>query len=217
MYSYHYNTTLAHGDDLSINSIPPSSALSDADFSTVTYPYSLIPDPQAETLIASSLTPDAPTSWFYFAGHWGDQAYPSSDPRQYRIFSEKAYSSGPLGPRFKALGRHTVCPHASDCEIRDSIEPRWALRLFFDWLAAAGIVWISVGLGLAIRNCWRASGCRCFGTSEAEKERRRDRKGKGKWTEDVDDVVDVEEALRERERDPLLRDMDEASNFWARG
>ena len=186
MYSYHYNTTLAHGDDRTINSIP-SSSLSDSDFSTLTYPYSLIPDPQANTLAPSSLTPNAPTSWFYFAGHWGDHAYPASDPRQYHIFSEKAYSSGPLGPRFKALGRHTVCPHANDCEIRESIEPRWALRLFFDWLAAAGLIWIVIGLGLAVRSCVRC----CWGGGSAG--RKANKKGK-KREQDVEDG----------ERQPLL-------------
>ncbi|KAJ9623970.1 Vacuolar protein sorting-associated protein 62 [Taxawa tesnikishii (nom. ined.)] len=60
-------------------------------------------------LRSSLLTPRAPTSWFYYRGHWGDKFYPLSDPRQYRFAGQYHYVSGPSGPRYKNLGRKDVC------------------------------------------------------------------------------------------------------------
>lgn len=62
-----------------------------------------------DTLRASTNTPHAPTQWFYFAGHWGDKSYPLNDDRQYGFVGEFHYVNGPLGPRFKNLGRRKVC------------------------------------------------------------------------------------------------------------
>lgn len=70
-----------------------------------TYTY----DHLTETLRASNMTPHAPTRWFYFNGHWGDKFYPLSDDRQYGLLGEYHYVNGPLGPRFKNLGRRKVC------------------------------------------------------------------------------------------------------------
>lgn len=134
IYSYHYNTTAAAGTDHTIRSLP---------------------DTLANTLMPSSLTPDAPTSWFYFGGHWGDKYYPRSDHRQYQLGTEKAYVSGPFGPRFKALGRRAVCPR-DDCVIKDSIAPRnWALRIFIDYLFAVGIIWLIAGIVISSMWCCR--------------------------------------------------------------
>ena len=64
--------------------------------------------------------PDAPTGWFFFNGHWGDKGYEMEDPRQYEFVGQKHYVSGPVGPRFKALGRKHICPrYEGDCLVRD--------------------------------------------------------------------------------------------------
>ncbi|WEW57953.1 Vacuolar protein sorting-associated protein 62 [Emydomyces testavorans] len=90
------------------------------------YTYSLHND----TLHASTLTPHSPTGWFYFLGHWGDKIYPLSDSRQYTFAGQYHYVSGPLGPRFKDLGRRKLCQGSEEaaCVIRGEIgsvdEPR---------------------------------------------------------------------------------------------
>jgi hypothetical protein len=75
--------------------------------------------PTALTPAASN--PDAPTSWFFFAGPWGDALYPLSDPRQWRLFGQYHYHTGPLGPRWKNLARHRVC-QTERCRILWSLE-----------------------------------------------------------------------------------------------
>lgn len=57
----------------------------------------------------------SPTAWLQYVGHWGDERYPDSDPRQDEIFGIDAtarYSSGPTGPQDKQLNREEVCPKA---------------------------------------------------------------------------------------------------------
>lgn len=66
-------------------------------------------DLRNDTLRASNLTPTAPTEWFHFAGHWGDKQYPLDDSRQYLFAGNYHYVSGPLGPKFKNLGRKKIC------------------------------------------------------------------------------------------------------------
>ena len=91
-----------------------------------TYTYTVATD----TLRASNITPHSPTEWFYYAGHWGDKRYPLSDSRQYRFAGQYHYVNGPLGPRFKNLGRKRVCqnpPEDRPCVIRESIE-EWVPR-----------------------------------------------------------------------------------------
>lgn len=66
------------------------------------------------------------TGWFYFAGHWGDKFYPLGDRRQYRFGGQYHFVNGPLGPRWKHLGRPYVCPGADDdlqrqCLVRDVV------------------------------------------------------------------------------------------------
>jgi len=69
------------------------------------YSYNL----SSSLLLPSSQTPLAPTEWFYFDGRWGDKFYPISDTRQYSIGTESHYVTGPLGPRWKHLGRKGMC------------------------------------------------------------------------------------------------------------
>ena len=77
----------------------------DPALNVLTYTYDHLHD----TLRASNHTPEAPIEWFYFAGHWGDKFYPLDDKRQYGVVGEYHYVNGPLGPRFKHLGRRKVC------------------------------------------------------------------------------------------------------------
>jgi hypothetical protein len=78
---------------------------------------------KSDLLRASNVTPNAPTEWFYFNGHWGDKFYPLGDRRQYRFAGQYHYVNGPLGPRFKHLNRRKVCQGADTdrCIIKDSI------------------------------------------------------------------------------------------------
>jgi hypothetical protein len=80
--------------------------------------YSFTYDYQTDRLLASNLTPNAPVGWFYFAGHWGDKFYPLSDARQYRFVGQYHYVNGPLGPRFKNLGRQEICQGNGECVLK---------------------------------------------------------------------------------------------------
>ncbi|KAJ6135938.1 hypothetical protein N7512_001098 [Penicillium capsulatum] len=90
-------------------------------------------DYNSDTLRSSNFSPSAPTEWFYFDGHWGDKYYPLGDSRQYRFAGQYHYVNGPIGPRWKRLGRRKMCqgPDDAPCVIRDWIgdgmrAPRWA-------------------------------------------------------------------------------------------
>lgn len=86
--------------------------------------YSYTYDYGADKLRSSTLNPQAPISWFYFLGHWGDKFYPLSDPRQYRFVGQYHYVNGPIGPRFKRLGRKHICQgdESEPCNIRTWFE-----------------------------------------------------------------------------------------------
>ena len=73
-----------------------------------------------DTLTPDVRTLDAPTEWFFFNGHWGDKLYPLDDRRQYEFAGQYHYVTGPLGPRFKHLGRRKVCqgPYKNTCDVR---------------------------------------------------------------------------------------------------
>jgi len=73
------------------------------------------------SLVPAASNADLPTSWFHFEGSWGDDIYPLSDPRQWRLFGEYHYITGPLGPKAKRLERRKVC-QTEKCTIVDSIE-----------------------------------------------------------------------------------------------
>jgi hypothetical protein len=73
------------------------------------------------SLTPAASNPDLETSWFHFKGPWGDDIYPLSDPRQWRLFGEYHYITGPLGPKAKRLDRRKVC-QTDKCNIVDSIE-----------------------------------------------------------------------------------------------
>lgn len=73
------------------------------------------------SLVPASSNPTAPTSWFHFAGPWGDELYSLSDERQWRLFGQYHYVTGPMGPKFKRLGRQTVC-QSTKCRILYSIQ-----------------------------------------------------------------------------------------------
>lgn len=76
---------------------------------------------QPASLIPASSNPGAPTSWFHFEGPWGDELYSLGDERQWRLFGQYHYVSGPMGPKFKRLGRRTVC-QKDKCRMLHSIE-----------------------------------------------------------------------------------------------
>jgi hypothetical protein len=60
----------------------------------------------------------SPIGFFYFMGHWGDKFYPLSDSRQYRFLGQYHYVNGPLGPRFKNLGRKEICQGNGECVLK---------------------------------------------------------------------------------------------------
>ncbi|KXX79511.1 putative vacuolar protein sorting-associated protein TDA6 [Madurella mycetomatis] len=79
------------------------------------------PTQERTSLTPAASNPDVPTSWFHFEGPWGDDVYPLSDRRQWRLFGEYHYITGPLGPKAKWLDRRKVC-QTEKCTILDSIE-----------------------------------------------------------------------------------------------
>ena len=89
-------------------------------FASYHYDY-LADESSTDSLQPSSLNPKSPTSWFYFNGHWGDKFYGLDDKRQYRIAGQYHIVNGPVGPRFKNLGRKTVCYSKGSCTILESI------------------------------------------------------------------------------------------------
>lgn len=99
----------------------------DPALNTLAYTY----DYQDDLLLATTVNPEAPISWFYFAGKWGDKIYPLSDDRQYTFAGQYHYVNGPLGPKYKNLGRKNVCQSDKDpCFVKriiggDTIPLRW--------------------------------------------------------------------------------------------
>jgi hypothetical protein len=90
-----------------------------------TYAYFYDPEANDEGNITSSLipaasNPEAPTDWFHFSGAWGDETYDLCDKRQWRLFGQYHYVSGPQGPKFKKLDREKVCS-SDNCKIVKSI------------------------------------------------------------------------------------------------
>ncbi|KAL8720430.1 MAG: hypothetical protein Q9225_002720 [Loekoesia sp. 1 TL-2023] len=79
----------------------------------------------SDHLSASTFTPHAPIEWFYFNGHWGDKFYPLDDDRQYMFAGQYHYVNGPLGPRWKHLGRRKVCQgrYEDPCVVHNWLPP----------------------------------------------------------------------------------------------
>ncbi|KAI0855240.1 vacuolar sorting-associated protein [Xylaria cubensis] len=86
-------------------------------FRSYWYDYSA---PEGEGLEPTQENPEAPTGWFHFRGRWGDKLYGLDDTRQWRLFGQYHYVTGPQGPKFKNLGRRKVCQN-SRCRIIHSI------------------------------------------------------------------------------------------------
>jgi hypothetical protein len=160
LFSYHYTPT---GDDETLTSLPVTpSPNSPSYFTTDFISSTTFPNDTAivgDILTPTSLTPNAPTSWFIYSGCWGDKEYPSDDPRQYHaaIVGEKHYVSGPRGPRFKALGRKNVCPRDT-CVLKSTVEPRiWIVNAVYDWVVVCVTFLIVCGFaatGYSIAKCW---------------------------------------------------------------
>lgn len=72
------------------------------------------------SLTPAASNPEAPTDWFHFAGPWGDELYDLADTRQWRLFGQYHYVTGPQGPKFKKLDREKVC-QTDRCRIVKSI------------------------------------------------------------------------------------------------
>ena len=106
-YAYHLNTSATHDQDAE---------------STLRATSNLPLSTRRESLQPASRNPAAPTGWFWFTGHWGDKFYELWDWRQWRFVGQYHYVNGPLGPRFKNLGRSKVCQSGLTCTILDSIE-----------------------------------------------------------------------------------------------
>ncbi|CAD6444453.1 d894d148-fdc2-4c93-abec-e2559183732f [Sclerotinia trifoliorum] len=102
--AYFYNTSLTHNVD--------------ARFATSNFPVQTM----ADSFQPAAQNPDAPTGWFWFNGHWGDKFYELSDWRQWRFVGQYHYVNGPLGPKFKNLGRSRVCQSGLKCILVDSLE-----------------------------------------------------------------------------------------------
>lgn len=101
-YAYHFDYTVGDDND------------TEEEFSSISEP---------RGLIAASKNPQAPTSWFHYRGKWGDQVYTLADPRQWRLFGQYHYVTGPGGPRFKALNRTQLCP-SEKCNLLYELDPK---------------------------------------------------------------------------------------------
>lgn len=116
-YAYHLNTSLTHDVDAKLfPSTHGHGALSGESLHSLQVHHS------TDVFTPAKCNPDAPTSWFWFKGHWGDKFYELSDERQWRFAGQYHYVNGPLGPRFKNLGRSRVCQSGKQCRMLDSIE-----------------------------------------------------------------------------------------------
>jgi hypothetical protein len=102
--AYHYNTSITH--DVDARSALSTGALTEAHHVSF--------QPAADN-------PKAEVGWWWFNGQWGDKFYKLSDRRQWRFAGQYHYVNGPLGPRFKNLGRSRVCQSRGSCTIVDSL------------------------------------------------------------------------------------------------
>lgn len=75
------------------------------------------------SLVPAASNPDAPTSWFHYDGYWGDRLYTLADDRQWRLFGQYHYVTGPTGPKFKLLNRAKMCQRVQ-CRILYKLDPK---------------------------------------------------------------------------------------------
>lgn len=75
----------------------------------------------ADGLEPTKENPGEPTDWFHYEGPWGDKLYGLDDARQWRLFGQYHYVTGPLGPKFKNLEREKMCI-LWNCRILQSLE-----------------------------------------------------------------------------------------------
>lgn len=73
------------------------------------------------SLTPAAENPDLATGWFHFVGPWGDALYGLGDPRQWRLFGQYHYVTGPEGPKAKHLDRSKVC-QTDRCRILWSLD-----------------------------------------------------------------------------------------------
>ncbi|TAQ90957.1 hypothetical protein B7494_g711 [Chlorociboria aeruginascens] len=117
-YAYYFNTSKTHHMDAKVFPSTPMSrdkvSISEDDH---------LPKPNMPGVLEpASHNPDAPTSWFWYSGHWGDKFYELRDWRQWRFFNQYHYVNGPFGPRFKNLGRSKVCQSRGGCTLIEDLE-----------------------------------------------------------------------------------------------
>lgn len=77
----------------------------------------------APSLVPAASNPAAPTAWFHYKGAWGDELYALADGRQWRLFGQYHYVTGPKGPKFKRLGRSKLCGKPK-CRLLYKLDPK---------------------------------------------------------------------------------------------
>ncbi|KOS21436.1 putative vacuolar protein sorting-associated protein TDA6 [Escovopsis weberi] len=105
-YAYHYDYTREREEDVAEQEVLTDVGLLD----------------DTHSLTPAAKNPDAPTSWFHYRGRWGDEVYTLADRRQWRLFGQYHYVTGPSGPKFKHLERAKMCQTIS-CKILYEIDP----------------------------------------------------------------------------------------------
>jgi hypothetical protein len=113
--AYHFNTDITHNADA--HSISASGSRSWWSSRTP----ALSAQEMSESFQPASSNPNAPLSWWWYDGHWGDKFYDLGDRRQWRFAGQYHYVNGPFGPRFKNLGRSRVCQSGGKCRIVETL------------------------------------------------------------------------------------------------
>lgn len=116
-YAYHYDYTRESFDRNpdTTPEVPPEDTLLNQQ--------TAFPHHESRSLVPAAENPSAPTSWFHFSGRWGDEVYSLADIRQWRLFGQYHYVTGPDGPKFKSLNRSTLC-QAEKCRIAYELDPK---------------------------------------------------------------------------------------------
>ncbi|KAL3424263.1 vacuolar protein sorting-associated protein [Phlyctema vagabunda] len=132
--AFWYNTTITHNADArslpafpstnSTGEIPDVSLPTNDTFLPQSVPGVPTKEIPLNTLIPAKDNPEAAISWFHYRGHWGDKFYTLGDWRQWRFVGQYHYVNGPLGPRYKNLGRSKVCQSGGSCTILETLKGR---------------------------------------------------------------------------------------------